>query len=68
MHGRPLVAYDPSQQLFMAPIGAELPGLYGRTLTAASCLPPAVARGAGAVAYRNVPEELAGRIFDLLTR
>jgi hypothetical protein len=68
MHGRPLIAYDPSQHLFMVPIGAELPGLYGRALTAASCLPPAVARGTGSVAYRNVPEELAGRIFDLLTR
>ncbi|MFJ9313443.1 hypothetical protein ACIRN4_04560 [Pimelobacter simplex] len=68
MDGRPLVAYDPDQQLFMVPIGAELPGLYGRALTAGSCLPPAVAHGSGAVAYRNVPEELANRIFDLLTR
>lgn len=68
MDGRSLVAYDPREQLFMVPIGAELPGLYGRALTAASCLPPAVARDAGAVAYRHVPEELASRIFDLLTR
>jgi hypothetical protein len=68
MEGRHLVAYDPQQQVFMVPIGAELPGLYGRALTAASCLPPAVARSAGAIAYRNVPEELASRIFDLLTR
>lgn len=68
MHGKPLVAYDPSQQVFMVPIGAELPGLYGRALTAASCLPPAIVRGAGSVAYRNVPEELASRIFNLLTR
>lgn len=68
MDGRPLVAYDPEQQLFLVPIGAELPGLYGRALTAASCLPPAVTRGSGAVGYRNVPEELANRVFDLLTR
>jgi hypothetical protein len=68
MLGRPLVAYDPDQRLFMVPIGAELPGLYGRALTAASCLPPALARGSGAVAYRDVPDGLARRIFDLLTR
>jgi len=68
MDGRPLAAYDPNQKLFMVPVGAELPGLYGRALTAASCLPPAVVHGSGAVAYRDVPEELAARVFDLLTR
>lgn len=68
MDGRPLVAYDPNHELFMVPIGAELPGLYGRALTAASCLPPVVVRGAGSVAYANVPQELASRMFDLLTR
>lgn len=68
MDGRPLAAYDPNQKLFMVPVGAELPGLYGRALTAASCLPPAVVHGSGAVAYRDVPEELATRVFDLLTR
>ncbi|MCD9198336.1 hypothetical protein [Aeromicrobium wangtongii] len=68
MRGRPLVAYDPGRQLFMVPIGAELPGLYGRALTAASCLPPAVARSAGAVVYQNVPEDLASHVFGLLTR
>lgn len=67
MQGRPLAAYDPSTSLFLVPIGAELPGLYGRTLTAASCMPPVVATGAGAIAYRDVPEELAVRIFHLLT-
>lgn len=68
MDGRPLAAYDPNQKLFMVPVGAELPGLYGRALTAASCLPAALVHGSGAVAYRDVPEELATRVFDLLTR
>lgn len=68
MDGRPLVAYDPNQRLFLVPIGAELPGIFGRALTAASCRPPEVAHGSGAIAYRNVPEELAHRVFDLLTR
>lgn len=62
--GRPLVAYDPSTREFMVPIGAELPGVFGRALAAASCRVPQLGRGA--VIYSNVPADLAGHLFHLL--
>lgn len=68
MLGRSLTAYDPDQEVFMVPVGAELPGLYGRALVAASGLPPVVVPGTGAVGYSGVPTELAHQIHDLLTR
>ncbi|MCL3836864.1 hypothetical protein [Aeromicrobium duanguangcaii] len=68
IEGRPLAAYDRPTRAFMVPIGAELPGLYGRALVAASCLPPLIARSAGSVVYQEVPEELAEHMYDLLSR
>ncbi len=64
MARKPLVAHNPATREFMVPVGAELPGLYGRALVAASCRVPEARRGA--IIYTNVPAELAAHIFHLL--
>lgn len=68
MHGRPLMAYERATEALVVPLGAELPGLYGRTVVAASGLPPVVLRAEGLVRYELVPAELAQHVYDLFSR
>ncbi|WP_439937092.1 hypothetical protein ACS3YM_14265 [Nocardia sp. N13] len=68
MDGAPLIAYDPRERVLSVPLGADLPGLYGRALVAASGEPPAAPAGQRLLQYGNVPRELACHIYDLFSR
>lgn len=68
MDGAPLIAYDPRERVLSVPLGADLPGLYGRALVAASGEPPAAPAGQRLLQYANVPQELANQLFDLFSR
>lgn len=63
-----LMAYDrPARQLFV-PLGADLPGLYGRAAVAASGSPPIAIPERRALRYDDVPVELAHHLYHLLSR
>lgn len=64
----PLMAYDPTAQCLLVPLGADLPGLYGRALVAASGRPPAAVPNRRLLRYDGVPAELASHVYDLLSR
>src|SRR5690606_23219302 len=64
----PMIAYDSKAQTLTVPLGADLPGLYGRTVVAASGLPPTANRGSRSLTYSSVPPELARHIYDLFRR
>jgi hypothetical protein len=66
--GRPLIAYDRATGSLLVPLGADLPALYGRTVVAASGLPPVALRVAGLLKYESVPDELAHHLCDLMSR
>jgi len=60
--GTSLIGYDESQQLLFVPLGADLPGLYGRAAALAAGHPPVVNRSENVLEYRCVPPELAAMI------
>jgi hypothetical protein len=68
MDGAPLIAYDPRERVLSVPLGADLPGLYGRAVVAASGEPPTAPPRQRLLQYGNVPRELACHIYDLLSR
>lgn len=68
MDGAPLIAYDSRERVLTVPLGADLPGLYGRALVAASGEPPVAPARQRLLQYGNVPQELAHHLFDLFTR
>lgn len=57
----PLLAYDPQTAELSVPIGADLPGLYGRAAVVCSGMLP-VARGRLLI-YQDVPRSLAEHLF-----
>lgn len=61
----PLVGYDREKEVLYMPIGADLPGLYGRAAVLASGLLPVIDRPNRVLAYREVPPGLA---FALMNR
>lgn len=61
----PLLAYDPSTMELSVPIGADLPGLYGRAVVLSSGILPTV-RGRLLV-YSDVPSQLAQHLFHLFS-
>ena len=61
---QPLLAYNKATEGLKVPLGADLPGLYGRSAVLASGLLPVVA--GGQLIYQNVPAELAGHLAHLL--
>jgi Arc/MetJ family transcription regulator len=63
---RPLLAYDQTSRTVLVPIGAELPGLYGRAIALFSGQPPARVQGSALLAYEDVPPEAAAQLLDLL--
>lgn len=65
--GRPLTAYLPRTGTFLVPLGAELPGLYGRALTVCSGRPPVASPQQRVVAYRDVTPSVAEQIQYLLS-
>lgn len=64
--GLPLVGYDSGAKVLYTPLGADLPGFYGRAAVLASGRPPTEDREQRLLEYRNVPPDLAGRLCDLL--
>lgn len=64
--GRPLVGYVPSSDALVVPIGADLPGLYGRVAALCSGRRPKVSRATRAIAYLDVPRDIADRLNSLL--
>ena len=63
---RSLVGYNPEKQVLYVPLGADLPGLYGRVAVLASGYPPVENTEEHILEYRNVPKKLAGHLNYLL--
>lgn len=68
LEGRPLLAYDRASSSLLVPLGADLPGLYGRAAVAASGLPPIQVPRSRILKYEGVPKSLACHLYDLMSR
>ncbi len=55
--GRPLMAYDAERSCLQVPLGADLPGLYGRAAVLCSGRPPE--KVGRLVLYHHVPADVA---------
>ncbi len=64
---KPLVYYDADSKQFFTRLGAELPGLFGRSLVAASGLAPQRDLIKRVVVYSNVEPHLARLIYSQLS-
>lgn len=64
--GLPLVGYDVEAEVLYVPLGADLPGLYGRAAVLASGRPPRENTDERLLEYRGVPAKLAALLSDLL--
>lgn len=64
--GRPLVGYVPSNEVLVVPIGADLPGLYGRVAALCSGRRPLVSTRTRSIAYLDVPRDIADGLNSLL--
>ena len=61
-----LVGYDTEAEILYVPLGADLPGLYGRAAVLASGYPPQDNIEEGILEYRQVPPRLAAQLAHLL--
>lgn len=66
--GRPLVAYDPGTRELTVPLGADLPGLYGRAAVLGSGMPPVAIRNLRRLIYPGVSPRAAQLLLHSLTR
>jgi hypothetical protein len=64
--GRPLVGYDEGARRLYVPLGAYLPGLYGRALCLLNGRPPARVEGKSLIAYADVDLDAATALVSLL--
>jgi hypothetical protein len=64
--GQPLVGWLPRTQTLVVPLGADLPGLYGRVAMLCSGRPPQTSRGARSLGYSDVPKWVADALTTLL--
>lgn len=64
----PLVGYDAESQTLLVPLGADLPGLYGRALALLSGQPPSRVTDKPLLAYPAVPPVVASTIVHLLQK
>jgi hypothetical protein len=64
----PLVGYHNRTRSVLVPLGADLPGLYGRALALCSGIAPVEHLKGRMVQYPDVPREIADVLFDRLTR
>jgi len=62
-----LMAYDPRTRDLSVPLGADLPGLYGRVATLASGLAPVADRTKRRLVYTDVPPDLAAVLAHRLS-
>ncbi len=65
--GDPLVGYHSRSGSVVVPLGADLPGLYGRALALCSGLAPRELQEARMLQYPDVPREVAEVVADRLT-
>ena len=65
--GDPLAGYHAKTSSVVVPLGADVPGLYGRALVVASGRLPLEARTARMLQYRSVPTSVANVVFDRLS-
>ena len=66
--GRTLLAYDKGDRRLTVPLGADLPGLFGRAAVAASGTPPRAERAQRLLHYEAVPLDLALHLHDRMSR
>ena len=64
--GAPLLGYLESQSTLIAPMGADLPGLYGRAAALCSGRPPTVSVRTRSIGYPDVPRQVADVLNSLL--
>lgn len=64
--GQPLVGWLPGTETLVVPLGADLPGLYGRAAMLCSGRPPQASRAARALGYPGVPRRVADALTTLL--
>lgn len=65
--GQPLLAYLQGTSTLVVPLGADLPGLYGRVAALNSGQPPLPSPRSRALAYPNVSKSVAEGLSALLT-
>ncbi|MGH3366182.1 MAG: hypothetical protein ACRDOY_03170 [Nocardioidaceae bacterium] len=65
--GRPLVSYDPQARQLVVPLGADLPGMFGRAAVLASGFPPTAQPASRRLVYRGVSPSVALVIADRLS-
>lgn len=65
--GRALLAYFPDQQILAVPLGADLPGLYGRAALLCSGRLPTPDGRRRVLLYHDVPQRVANALNFLLT-
>ena len=65
--GQSLIGYDAAGRSLYVPLGADLPGLYGRAAVLASGAAPIEGEKDHILIYRDVPADLAARISTLLS-
>jgi len=63
---RPLISYQEESHRLHVPLGAELPGLYGRAIILMSGRPPGKALDQPLVVYENVPAPAAAHLLSLM--
>lgn len=63
---RPLLGYLASQSKLLVPMGAELPGLFGRAAVLCSGISPSISPKIRTVAYHDVPRDIADQMNTLL--
>jgi hypothetical protein len=64
---RPMVSYDAGVRELAVPLGADLPGLYGRAVVAASGMLPTADLQNRLLVYHNVPQRLARHLYYLFS-
>ena len=65
--GRALLAYSPDQQVLAVPLGADLPGLYGRAAVLCGGRLPTPDERQRLLLYHDVPQRVADALTFLLT-
>jgi hypothetical protein len=65
--GDPLVGFHAASRSVVVPLGADLPGLYGRALVLATGRLPLEHKTSRMLQYQNVSPELAGEMYRRLT-
>lgn len=64
---RPLISYDPMEAALSVPVGAELPGMYGRAAVMGDAALPEIQRLQRSATYFKVPPAAAAAIIGKLT-